>query len=266
MQELAEGRIRIARDGPVALVLINAPEKRNALDLAMWEALDAGLKDLAEADDLRVLVVAGTGGQAFASGADISRFAEERGTPEAAAHYGQVSGSVYARLEEFPRPSIAAIQGACIGGGLALATCCDIRICDAGARFGVPAARLGLGYGVAAQKRLSDLVGASTAADLLFTARQFGANEALRMALVSEVIDADSEVGAAAMALAGQIARNAPLTLAAAKAIRRAIATGALDADRDRLEAMVAACFASEDYAEGRAAFAEKRPPEFNGR
>jgi enoyl-CoA hydratase/carnithine racemase len=256
--------MRGGREGPLARLIIDNPAKRNALDLAMWEFAADLLAELAEDTGVRLLEVSGAGGKSFAAGADISRFAAERSTPQAVAHYAAVTSAVYDRLARFPRPTVARIEGACIGGGLALATCCDIRIAADGARFGVPAGRLGLSYGIDAQRRLSDLVGPVAAAELLFTARRIGTEEALRLGLVQHVAPAP-DFARFADDYVAQILANAPLTMAAIKAIRVALADGRLEDERPALNARVAACFASEDYAEGRTAFAEKRAPVFRG-
>jgi enoyl-CoA hydratase len=264
MRSGADGRIHAGREGGLARIVIDNPAKRNALDLAMWEFAERALAELAEDPAVRLLEVSGTGGTSFAAGADISRFAEERATPAAVAHYAAITSSVYRRLAEFPRPTLARICGACMGGGLALAACCDLRIATQGSEFAIPAARLGLAYGVEAQARLSGLIGASATAELLITARRIDAPEALRLGFLHHVRPADT-FSAFADAYADQVVANAPLTLATVKAVRVALAAGELAQRRDALEGMVSACFASRDYAEGRAAFAERRKPGFEG-
>lgn len=261
----AEGRIHGGRlAGGLARLVIDNPARRNALDLAMWEFAAKLLADLAADPEVRLLVVSGTGGKAFAAGADISRFAEERATPAAVAHYAAVTGAVYDRLARFPRPTLARIEGACMGGGLALASCCDLRIAAEGAVFGIPAARLGIAYGIEAQARLSDLIGASAAAEMLMTARKLDTAEALRLGLIHHAAPA-SGFAAFAEDYATHLLANAPLTLATVKAVRLALADGAVHDRAEDLQGMVRNCYASADYAEGRAAFAERRPPRFSG-
>ena len=261
----ADGKLLGGRIGPVGHLVINNPERRNAISLDMWRHASRILQELADDDEVRLLQVSGAGGKAFASGADISKFDTERDTAEDVKRYGEISTGFYERLETFPKPTIAKISGYCIGGGLALAVCCDIRICETGSRFALPAARLGLGYGYAAQKRLANVVGTAFAAEILFTARQFSAAEAHGMGLVNRVVDT-GELDAFVDDYAGMIAANAPLTIALAKAGKIAINAGADTDAVDRLNAMADACYSSEDYREGRRAFMEKRKPGFTGK
>ena len=177
-----------------------------------------------------------------------------------------------AAVEEFARllldcekPSIAMIRGYCVGGGVGIAVCCDVRVAGESARFGVPAAKLGLGYGVENIRRVSALIGPQFTAEMLYTARQFDAAEALRMGLVNRVVP-DDALAQSVSGLAAVIAGNAPLTIRATKAILRALADGSPDRDAARLDALVRACFESSDYQEGRRAFLEKRKPVFTGK
>jgi enoyl-CoA hydratase/carnithine racemase len=264
LQELAEGKILAGAAHGIARLVVNNPEKRNAVSLAMWQAVGEAVAGFAADASVRVLLVTGAGGRAFVSGADISRFEQERSGEEAVARYNAAAEAAYAALAAFPRPVIAAIEGACVGGGLALAVCCDIRLAAADSRFGLPAAKLGLGYPFAGIARLVGVVGRAAAAEILFTAALFDAARARDWGLVNRLLPA-GEVQAAAEALAREIAANAPLTVAAAK---RALIEHAKDPsarDLAAVEAMVAAAFASGDYREGQAAFRERRPPRFTG-
>ncbi|MBL0900310.1 MAG: enoyl-CoA hydratase/isomerase family protein, partial [Reyranella sp.] len=223
------------------------------------------LKDFAQDPEVRCLVVSGAGGKAFVSGADISKFESERADAEAQVRYDAISKEGYEALYDFPKPTIARITGYCIGGGMNLAACCDLRYCNEGARFGVPAAKLGLGYGFLRIERFSRIVGLPRAMEFLFTARQYSSKEAYEMGLVHGVA-AEGELDAMVDGITGAIVQNAPLTIALAKAAAREIAKPESQQDRARLEKMAAACFDSEDFKEGRRAFMEKRRPVFKGR
>ena len=253
------------KTGHVGRLIFNNPEKRNAVSYEMWKAAAAILKDFAADPAVRVVVVSGAGGKAFVSGADISKFESERAAMEEVRRYGLMTEEVYAGLHAFPKPTIAAIRGFCIGGGLGLAVACDIRLCTAGSRFALPAARLGLGYGFAPVRRLTEVVGAAFAKEIFFTARQFSAEEALAMGLVNRSVPED-EFEAFVESYVAQISENAPLTLAAAKFVMGEVGKDEGARDLDEAKRRVEACFASEDYREGRRAFMEKRPPRFAGR
>lgn len=264
IETYADGGLQMSRGGGVARITFNRPERRNAMSLAMWAGLHAALDTLEADSAVRVVLLAGAGGRAFVSGGDIGEFDAARADEDAARRYNAISEGAERALAAFPKPVIAAIRGYCFGGGVGIAAGCDIRIAAEDALFAVPAARLGLGYGLAATRRLVRLIGPASAAELLLTAAPVDAATARAMGLVNRVVPAETlETEATAMAAA--VAANAPLTLAAAKA---AIAAAAAPPDPEaeaRVAEMVAACYASEDYAEGRRAFAEKRPPVFRG-
>ena len=181
------------KEGSVGYITFNNPEKRNAVSLDMWEACEGHLDKFRHDNDVHVVVVTGAGGKAFVSGADISKFGEERASKEASDHYNEVVDRVNAAFTDFPKPTIAMIRGYCIGGGMALAMCCDMRIATDTSKFGIPAAKLGLGYGHKGIKRLIDVVGPSFAKEIFYTARQFTAQEAQMMGLVNRVLP-DGEV------------------------------------------------------------------------
>lgn len=253
------------KDGAVGYVIFNNPARHNAVSLDMWEAMGAVVSDFEKDEDIRVLVLSGAGDKAFVSGADISKFESERATREAVAAYAAASTAACDRLYNFPKPTLARIKGYCIGGGVNLALCCDLRICTQDARFAIPAARLGLGYGYTGLKRLSDVIGVSRAMEMFYTARQFSAREAFDMGLVNASVP-EGDLDETVEDITRRIAENAPLTIAAIKRAAREIDRDADDRDLDALEAMVQACFDSEDYIEGRRAFMEKRKPQFRGR
>jgi enoyl-CoA hydratase len=261
---MTEKIIATVEDG-IGRIVFNNPERRNAVSLEMWEAVDAALDRFAADEGVRVVVVAGAGEKAFVSGADISKFENERSTEEAVATYNAATARMYAKLHDFPKPTIAEITGVCVGGGTALAVCCDMRICGEGSRFGIPAAKLGLGYGFGGLKRLVDLVGPAYAKEMFFTARLFSSSEAERMGLVNRVLP-DDQVEAYVADYAKTITANAPLTVSSVKVIVGEVLKDRADRDLQMCEDMVKRCFSSQDYIEGRRAFMEKRKPVFTGR
>ena len=227
------------KEGGIGRLIFNNPARHNAVSLEMWEAVTRILDDFERDDAVRVIVVSGAGGRAFVSGADISEFKEKRASAEAAAAYSKISESARQRLQDTPKPTIAMIQGYCIGGGVGTALACDMRIAAEGSRFGIPAAKLGLGYAYDGIRRLIDLVNHVVPADKL----------------ESYVKD-----------FCNMIAANAPLTVRSVKAIVREAMKDESERDLALCKRLVEECFASEDYAEGRTAFMEKRKPMFKGR
>ncbi len=199
-------------DGPIGWMTFNKPARRNAVSLDMWEAIPAILDRFETDPTVRVVVLKGAGDQAFVSGADISQFEQARSSREGNAQYEKTLGAASERLSACAKPTIAMIRGWCIGGGVAIAVCCDLRIAAEDARFGIPAARLGLGYGAAGVKKLADLVGPSFTKEIFFTARHFSAAEARDMGLVNRVV-AGSTLEDYTRQYCATIADNAPMTL-----------------------------------------------------
>ena len=253
------------KDGAIGHLVFNNPARHNAVSLEMWEGVARILDDFERDDAVRVIVVSGAGGRAFVSGADISEFKERRASEEAAAAYARISEGARLRLQETLKPTIAMIRGYCIGGGLATAISCDIRIAAEGSRFGVPAAKLGLGYAYDGIKKLIDVVGPAYAREIFFTARQFTAEEAMGMGLINRIVP-DGELESYVNNYCTTIAGNAPLTVRAAKQIVREALKDESKRDMALCKRVVEECFASEDYTEGRTAFMEKRRPVFKGR
>lgn len=255
---------RIDDDG-IGWLIFNQPERHNALSLEMWRGIGDVLETYAEDPEVRVTIMRGAGGKAFVSGADISEFDSSRSTAEQEAEYGKVAGRANRWLANFDKPLIALIEGYCIGGGLATALAADIRIATPDSRFGIPAARLGLGYGYAGLAKLARIVGPARARDILFSARFMEADEALAMGLIN-FIHAREDIAPATIAYAAGIAGNAPLTVKAAKAAINAWERGGREEEVTAVSRLVSECFDSEDYKEGRRAFREKRTPDFKGR
>ncbi|HEY2246257.1 MAG TPA: enoyl-CoA hydratase [Bradyrhizobium sp.] len=252
------------KEGGVGYVIFNNPERHNAVSLEMWEAASEYLDDFANDKAVRVVVFSGAGGKAFVSGADISKFESERSSKEAIDRYNIAVDKANTAIYEFSKPTIAMIQGYCIGGGVGLALCCDMRICSDNSKFGVPAAKLGLGYGFKGIKKLVDVVGPSFAKEIFYTARQFTAAEAKDMGLVNRVVPA-AELETYVKNYAETISGNAPLTVDAVKYIVGQVLTDESTRDLKKCADLVAQCFASKDYTEGRTAFMEKRKPQFTG-
>ncbi|MFN0000985.1 MAG: enoyl-CoA hydratase [Burkholderiaceae bacterium] len=247
----------------VATVVLSNEERMNAMSLAMWRQLADTLSRLQTERDLRVLVLRGHGDRAFVSGADISEFASQRSSAQGVADYDSAVDAAQTALAQFPLPVIAAVSGICYGGGLGLALACDLRYASPSARFRMPAARLGLGYAYRSMKSLVDSLGQMAAAEAFYSARVYGASAAQQMGLVLSVHD---DVFAYCQALAQQIAENAPLTIRAGKRAMIGARHAGPPPDFEAIDAAVNACFVSEDYAEGRQAFAQKRSPRFQGR
>jgi len=265
MNEMTPTDKMLARkDGRVGYVIFNNPQRHNAVPLEMWETASSILDQFRSDPEVRVVVFTGAGGKAFVSGADISKFEDERSNEEAIARYNEAVAKANASIYEFPKPTIAMIRGYCIGGGLGLAVCCDLRICSDNSRFAIPAAKLGLGYGFPGIKRLVDVVGPSFAKEIFFTARQFDAEEARAMALVNRVVP-EAELESYVKNYADTIAGNAPLTVNSVKFIVGEVVKDDSKRDQKRCAQLVDQCFASKDYIEGRNAFMEKRKPVFTG-
>ncbi len=252
------------KEGGVGYLTFNNPERHNAVSLDMWEAAEGFLEDFKNDKNIRVVVVSGAGGKAFISGTDISKFEKERSTQEGVDRYNAAVDRANAAFYSVPKPTIAMIRGYCIGGGVGLAICCDMRIATEGSKFAVPAAKLALGYRYAGLKKLVDLVGPSYAKEIFFTARQFTAAEAKEMGLINRVV-ADGELEGYVQNYAETIAGNAPLTVDSVKFIVEQALADESKRDLKKCEDMVQACFASKDYTEGRKAFMEKRKPVFTG-
>ncbi len=253
------------KEGAIGWITFNNPARHNAVSMAMWEALSDIVRDFAADDAIRVIVVKGAGDKAFVSGADISEFKEKRSSPESTRIYNELAGNANEELRLVGKPTIAMIRGYCIGGGMSVALSCDMRIAADGARFGVPAAKLGLGYEFKGVRKLVDVVGPSFAKEIFYTARQFSTDEALAMGLLNRVVPG-AQLEAYVREYAQTIGANAPLTVASIKTLVDEAVKDESKRDLALCQRVVDRCFASEDYVEGRTAFMEKRKPMFKGR
>jgi enoyl-CoA hydratase/carnithine racemase len=260
---MSSGTLRIERDGPIGYVVLANPARRNAISANMWHAFPLVVAELSEDASIRCIVLRGEGDIAFAAGADISEFENNRANEDGVRSYEAATAAAHAALENTPKPVIAQIRGFCIGGGLAVALSCDLRYCAADSQFAIPAARLGLGYGIHGHRRLVATVGHANAREVMFSARRYDAASAQQLGLVNRVLPV-AELDSYVRALALDLAANAPLTQAASKAaINAAIAE---HGDYEQCAAMITRCMQSADYREGRTAFMEKRKPKFEGR
>jgi enoyl-CoA hydratase len=256
-------RIIARKEGPVGWLIFNNPERRNAVSVDMWEAIPTVLSQYESDPEVRVIVLAGAGDKAFVSGADISQFEKERSSADAVQRYEELAEGAAAKLQGCDKPLIAMIRGYCLGGGMNIAVLCDIRIAADDARFGIPAAKMGLGYRASSMKNLVEVVGAACAREIMITARQFTAAEAKDMGLINKLTTKE-ELEKTTREYCDMISGNAPLTMRTAKRIIREL--GRTDYDAARCKAWAKECFESADYKEGRKAFMEKRKPAFTGK
>ncbi len=262
---MAEGRIDYVASGGIARLTLHQPEKLNAMSFDMWSSLPGLVARAAVDESVRAIVVAGSGARAFCSGADISQFGEKRSDADGAGAYERAVTAGLAALSSGAKPTLARIEGVCFGGGLALALSCDLRLASDNARFCLPAAKLGLGYAVPNVDFMVRRIGLGAAADILYSARTFEAREAQRLGIVTNLFGAES-FDAECEAYLARVAGNAPLTLKAVALSLREMQKAESAREASAANEAVAACFVSEDYAEGRRAFAEKRAPVFKGR
>ncbi|MGQ0525168.1 MAG: enoyl-CoA hydratase/isomerase family protein [Betaproteobacteria bacterium] len=255
--------VLVARDGDIATVTLNNPERLNALNKGMWARLGEVMRELSSDDALRCVVLRGAGDKAFAAGADIAEFATERANAEQARRYGNLIHETMQSVARCKHPTIALIQGACVGGGLEIAAMCDLRICGESSRFGIPVNRLGLTMAYGELQGLLALVGRAVTLEIVLEGRVFDAQEALNKRLVNRVV-ADAVVEKEAYALARRIADGAPLVARWHKQFVERLSVTARLTDAEWNEGF--ACFDTEDYRIGVEAFLRKEKPRFNGR
>jgi enoyl-CoA hydratase/carnithine racemase len=255
--------LRLEKDGAIGWIIAENPARMNALTGSMWQALPGHLKTAIDDPEVRVIILRGAGDKAFSAGADISEFESAR-TGDAAKTYDALNDAAFNALVSCPKPTIAMIHGFCLGGGLGLALCCDLRIGDDASQYAIPAAKLGIGYNARWVRPILAAVPPARAKELLFTGRRFRSAEAEAMGLVTRLVPA-ADLEATTRSLADEIAQNAPLSVAAAKCVIDEIVRHPENPNMARLDAAVQSCFDSNDYAEGRRAFLEKRKPAFKG-
>jgi len=259
-------KLLLEKDGPIGWIVFNQPEKRNAVSQEMWQLMPEYVNDLSKDDAIRVVILRGGGDKSFVSGADISQFKDKRKNMADEEEYRRISARGQDSLTTLQKPLMAMIHGFCVGGGVGVALTCDIRIAADDARFGIPAARLGLGYHYRGMDKLMALVGPAYTKEIFFTARtDFSAQDAWRMGLVNQVVP-KAELETFTRDYALKIAQNAPLTLRSAKETVNQLLRPAADRDLALLDKLIADCFNSQDYQEGVKAFGEKRRPQFQGR
>jgi len=258
-------RIVAEKQGPVGWLTFNNPARRNAVSIDMWEAIPKVLDRFEQDPEVRAIVLKGEGDKAFVSGADVSQYEKQRSSAEGIQYYEEIAGRVAERLQSCDKVLIAMIRGYCLGAGVNLALCCDLRIAAEDAKLGIPAARLGLGYRASSLKNLVDIVGPAYAREVLITGRHFSAAEAKAMGLVHRVAPV-AELESLVLEYCATISENAPLTIRASKRIIRELLKSSTTFDADACAALVKACFESQDYVEGRRAFMEKRKPAFQGK
>ncbi|MAK62691.1 MAG: enoyl-CoA hydratase [Ponticaulis sp.] len=260
----ADGRIIAIRDGARGWLIINNPDRRNAMSRDMWAAVPELIGWIEADPDVKLLLLTGRGEKAFVSGADISEFEAHRSNPEVEADYMRCSRAAWAAISDTRLPSIAMIRGACIGGGLATALSCDLRLAEPGAKFGVPAARLGIGYPFDGVQTLISLIGPSQTKAMMYSAEIYSAEKAMAIGLITELIPSE-QLESRVQTLSQTIAANAPLSIAAAKL---SVDQALLDPERRDMAAVdeaISRAMNSADVKEGHGAFLEKRKPVFRG-
>lgn len=256
--------IYLTRDGDVAEMVLNRPEKLNSMNQAIWQAIPRLVAEVAEDPALKVLIVRGATPKAFAAGADIAEFKTVHATEQSAHAYHQDIYKAFDALAGLAKPTIAQVQGICFGGGCALALCCDLRYADETAKFCIPPAKLGIAYSLSETKRLSDLVGPSKAKEMLMGARVLAADEALSTGLVTRLFPS-ADLARETRAYADELCKLSQYTIRAVKQIVGAIGEGATE-DNELSRRLHRGAFESPDYQEGRDAFMEKRTPVFTYR
>ncbi|HXM82125.1 MAG TPA: enoyl-CoA hydratase [Burkholderiales bacterium] len=257
--------LKIEKQGSVGWIVFDNPKRRNAINDAMWRGIPEAMARFGADREVRCVAFRGAGAEAFSAGADISEFEKVRSERGSVAEYDGLLDRVLHAIQDSLKPSVAMIQGFCMGGGLEVALACDLRYCGASAQFGIPAAKLGLAYNAEGHKRLLETVGHARAREIMFLGRRYTAEEALAMGLVHQVLP-DAEVEEFVGEILETLCENAPLSIANTKTIIEEYVKSSGVADAERMRAAIERCAKSEDYKEGRRAFMEKRKPRFEGK
>lgn len=253
-------------EGGVARLAFDNPRRLNAMNVEMWRALPDLLTSIESAEAVRVLVFEGAGERAFCSGNDVSEYDRVRADPSASASFNVMQLAGTNALRALTKPTIAAVHGYCLGAGLEISLLCDFRLCTNDARFGIPAVRLGLPYRYEDVVKLVDVIGLSRAREMILLGGQYGGEDAASFDLVHWCVSSRSELTAKVASVAAQLAANAPLSLRAAKMVFAELTRRDASPDLAGMQSLADVCYASRDYAEGRAALREKRKPQFEGR
>lgn len=257
-------KILTERAGPIGRIIINNEKKRNAMSLAMWEAIPAAIAELDADHAIHVIVMTGAGNTAFVSGADISEFDQVRGDTPSATRYDKINAECYRAVRNAKKPTVALIKGFCMGGGFGLAAACDLRLANTSGIFGIPAGKLGVGYPTDAIADIVKLVGPANAKEIYLTAKNYSASEAKHLGFLNQIFP-DDQFDTEAKAYCTTIAKLAPLSAQYHKAAINTAINQIDSVAMNDLYAMASTCFDSKDYAEGRNAFKEKRKPIFTG-
>lgn len=257
--------LRVEKRGAVGWIVFDQPARRNAINGAMWRGIAPAMARFGADPEVRCVAFRGAGSAAFSAGADISEFEAARSASTAVGEYDGLLDQVLHAIQGSPKPSLAMIHGYCFGGGLEIALACDLRYCGAAASFAVPAAKLGLAYNVEGHKRLLETVGHARAREIMFLGRSYDAGEALAIGLVHRVVP-DGELESFSEKILQELSENAPLSILNSKTVIEEYVKSSGAPDAARMRAAIERCAKSEDYAEGRRAFMEKRKPRFKGK
>ena len=262
---MSDGKLTVEKRGAIGWIVFDNVARHNAINGAMWRAIPPAMARFDADGEVRCVAFRGAGTTAFAAGADISEFEKNRAERGSVKEYDGLLDRVLHSIQDSRKPSVAMIQGFCLGGGLEIALACDLRYAGESAQLGIPAAKLGLAYNVEGHKRLLETVGHARAREIMFVGRRYASGEAREIGLVHQVV-ADAELEAFVAKILETLSVNAPLAIANSKTIIEEFVKSAGTPDGAAMSAAMERCAQSADYEEGRKAFMEKRKPRFTGR